>query len=61
VPDNVIPTLKAALDKASTRHELEILKRTTHGYCFPERKDYNAEAAEHTWEKLFQLWGRNLG
>ena len=57
---NVIPDLKAALTKAGTRHVLETVPGTHHGYCFAARADYNAVAAEDTWTKLFALWDRNL-
>jgi len=60
VPDHVKPALKAALDKAGTRHELETIGGTHHGYCFAARADYNPAAAEATWQKLFALWDRNL-
>ena len=56
----VIPELKKTLDKAGVRHAIETLKGTHHGYCFAERKDYDAIAAEDTWTKLFALWDRNL-
>jgi carboxymethylenebutenolidase len=60
VPDNVIPDLTAALDKAGTRYAIETLPGTHHGFASPERKDYHHSAAEHTWTKLFELWDRNL-
>jgi len=60
VPDHVMPALKAALDKAGTKHTLEIIAGTHHGYCFAARADYNAVAAEATWQTLFALWDRNL-
>jgi len=60
VPANVAPDLQAALKKAGTKHVLETVPNTHHGYCFAARNDYNAVAAEATWEKLFALWQRNL-
>ena len=60
VPANVVPDLQAALKKAGTKHVLESVPNTHHGYCFAARNDYNAAAAEATWEKLFALWQRNL-
>lgn len=60
VPANVIPDLSAALKKAGTKHTLETVPNTHHGYCFAARNDYNAVAAEATWDKLFSLWQRNL-
>jgi carboxymethylenebutenolidase len=60
VPENVIPTLKTALAKAGTRHELAVFPGTHHGFCFPERAVYDTLAAEETWTKIFSLWARNL-
>ncbi|MGH8712564.1 MAG: dienelactone hydrolase family protein [Casimicrobiaceae bacterium] len=60
VPANVVPDLQAALAKAGTRHVLETIPGTHHGYCFAARNDYNPAAAEATWAKLFDLWDRNL-
>ena len=60
VPANVVPDLKAALDKSKVKHTLETVAGTHHGYCFAARNDYNAAAAEATWTKLFALWDRNL-
>jgi len=60
VPANVIPDLKTALAKAGTKHRLETVPGTHHGYCFTARNDYNPAAAEDNWTKLFDLWDRNL-
>jgi carboxymethylenebutenolidase len=60
VPEHVAPKLKAALEKAGTRHVLETIPGTHHGYLFAARADYNPVAAEATWAKLFDLWDRNL-
>ncbi|HEY2816610.1 MAG TPA: dienelactone hydrolase family protein [Casimicrobiaceae bacterium] len=60
VPANVVPELKAALEKAGTRHRLETFAGTHHGFCFADRADYNAVAAEGAWARIFDLWERNL-
>lgn len=60
VPDHVIPALKEALAAAGTRHLLEQLPGTNHGFQFAERPAYAPEAAEHAWEQIFALWQRNL-
>ena len=60
VPANVVPELKAALAKAGTKHVLETIPGTHHGYCFAARNDYHPAAAEQAWTKLFDLWERNL-
>ncbi len=60
VPDHVIPDLRAALETAGTKHNLEVFPDTEHGFCFAERPAYAPEAAEQAWARLFDLWGRNL-
>ncbi|MCA8930068.1 MAG: dienelactone hydrolase family protein [Alphaproteobacteria bacterium] len=60
VPENVIPTLTAALEQAGTRHLLEQLPGTQHGFQFSERPAYAPEASEHAWNQIFRLWERNL-
>ena len=60
VPPNVVPELKAALEKAGTQHRLETFAGAHHGFCFADRADYNAIAAEATWARIFDLWERNL-
>jgi carboxymethylenebutenolidase len=60
VPDNVIPILKAALDKAGVKYRIETLPDTRHGFCFPERPVYAPQASELVWGRLFELWNRNL-
>jgi carboxymethylenebutenolidase len=60
VPAKEVEALTAALKKAGTKHELETLSGTQHGFCFAERMAYHPEASEHTWTKIFDLWDRNL-
>ena len=60
VPEDVIPTLTAALEKAGVKHRIKVFPATQHGYCFPERQVYAPAAAEQTWTMLFDLWDRNL-
>jgi carboxymethylenebutenolidase len=60
VPDNVIPDLTAALDKAGANYTLEVPPGTLHGFMFAERQAYAPVASEEAWTKLFDLWDRNL-
>ena len=57
---DVIPALQRVLAQSKTRHVVETVPHTHHGYCFAARADYNPVAAEATWTKLFDLWYRNL-
>ena len=60
VPENVIPTLQAALEKSGVKHRIKILPGTQHGFQFPERAAYAAAQSEQAWTMLFDLWDRNL-
>jgi carboxymethylenebutenolidase len=60
VPATVPPRLDAALKKAGTRYRMETYEGAHHGFCFANRPDYNAAAAEKCWATLFDLWDRNL-
>ena len=60
VPDQVIADLKVALAKHGVKHTLEVVPGTQHGYQFAERAVYAPVQAEAAWDKLFDLWDRNL-
>jgi carboxymethylenebutenolidase len=60
VAEGTIPTLTDALKTAKTKHTLEILPGTQHGYQFPEREVYDTDAAENSWAKIFDMWARTL-
>lgn len=61
VPDNVVPDLTAALDKHGVAHTIETYPGTEHGFAFPQRPVYHEPSAEATWEKIFDLYARQLG
>ena len=60
VPDYVIPTLQAELDKHGTNYVLEIHPGTEHGFCFPERDVYDEAAAEKVYAHFMDMCRRNL-
>jgi carboxymethylenebutenolidase len=60
VAPETIPTLTDALKAAGTRHTIEVLPGTKHGYQFPEREVYDPEAAEASWAKIFAMWDEVL-
>lgn len=60
VPDNVIPALKDALKENSVTYQLDIYPSTHHGFCFPERPHYHEASAEIVWEKVFEMYTRQL-
>ena len=60
VPDDVIPTLRPALEAAGVKSAVDIYPGTHHGFAFPERAVYDHHAAEDSWGKIFAMWSRRL-
>jgi len=60
VPDYVIPTLRAELDRHGTNHVLEVHPGTEHGFCFPERDIYDLAAAEKVHAHFMDMCQRHL-
>ena len=60
VPPGVAPALGKALEEAGTRYRMETYQGAHHGFCFANRPDYDASAAERCWDTLFDFWARNL-
>ncbi|WP_439814679.1 dienelactone hydrolase family protein [Zavarzinia sp. CC-PAN008] len=50
-----------ALKQAGVKAEVELYRGVEHGFAFPQRPAYDKPAAERHWERLFALFGRNLG
>lgn len=60
VEDFVIPDLTKALDDAAVKYTIETHAETEHGFCFKQRPAYHESAAELVWQRLFDLYQRNL-
>ncbi len=59
-PPADIAALEAALRAAGTTHRIEWYPGVEHGFVFPQRPCYDRPAAERHWERLFDLFDRNL-
>ena len=57
-PDMQIIT--AALDAAKVNYTMDIFTGVDHGYAFVERAMYDADAAETSWGKIFDMYERCL-
>jgi carboxymethylenebutenolidase len=56
-----IATLEKALTEGGTPHRIEWYPKAEHGFVFPLRAGiYDKPSAERHWERLFDLFGRNL-
>ncbi|MBJ7410447.1 MAG: dienelactone hydrolase family protein [Phenylobacterium sp.] len=60
-PLEMVEALDASLKSAGANAEVEIYPGVHHGFAFPQRPVYDKPAAERHWERLFALFGRNLG
>lgn len=59
-PPEMIEEFEAALAASGTAGEVEWNPGTHHGYAFAERPQYDREASERHWERLHDLFRRNL-
>ncbi|MGI9324760.1 MAG: dienelactone hydrolase family protein [Pseudomonadales bacterium] len=60
VEDFVIPTLVDTLQEHGIDYRLEEHEGTEHGFCFPARPGYDAQASERVWKTLFDMFERQL-
>lgn len=59
-PLRMVAELQELFDAAGTKGEIEIHPGVRHGFAFPEREIYDKPAAERHWERLIDLYQRNL-
>ena len=59
-PPDYIETFTKSLDSAGVNYTMDLFEGVDHGYQFVERPAYDADAAEKSWQKMFDLFGRNL-
>ncbi len=61
VEDFVVPEMRTALD-ANTQltYMLETHPDTEHGFCFPQRPQYQRDAAERVWQTMIEMYNRVL-
>lgn len=59
-PLPMVAELQELFNAAGTNGEIEIHPGVHHGFAFPERSIYDKPAAERHWERLFDLYRRNL-
>lgn len=59
-PPADIAALEAALKEAGVPHRIEWYPGAEHGFVFPQRPAYQRAGAERHWERLFDLFRRNL-
>ena len=60
-PREAVDELRRTLTGSGANAEVEFYPGVEHGFVFPQRPAYDKPAAERHWERLFSLFGRNLG
>lgn len=60
VPDELVGEIGEAFQAAGVDHRVEVYPGTEHGFAFPERAVYVKHAAERHWERMLDLFERNL-
>lgn len=60
-PLPMVDELRSFFEASGVSGELEMYPEVHHGFAFPQRWCYDLPAAERHWERLFSLYGRNLG
>ncbi len=59
-PPDKAAALEQYLAGAGISHRVELYPGAEHGFAFPQRHCYDKAAAERHWERLFDLFRRNL-
>ncbi len=59
-PPEVVAEFEAALEASDSRGRVEWFPGTEHGFAYAERPQYVREASETHWERLHDLFDRNL-
>jgi carboxymethylenebutenolidase len=52
--------LESALQSAGVKHTVEVYPNVKHGFAVTDHPAFDRDAAERHWEKIFQLFERNL-
>ncbi len=61
VEDFVIPDITPLLEQNSNLDaHVETHAETEHGFCFPQRPQYKADAAERVWQSMVEMYRRSL-
>jgi carboxymethylenebutenolidase len=59
-PNEMVTALGEFLNAGGIKARIEVYRQTHHGFAFPGRRSYDRASAERHWERLFDIWRRNL-
>ena len=60
-PPEMIDAFAAALEASTSTGQVEWYPGTEHGFAYAERPQYDRAASERHWERMHNLFARNLG
>lgn len=60
VPAGTLDHLQRIIDEAGINARIEIYPEAEHGFAFPTRRLFHKASSEQHWERLFEMFQRNL-
>jgi carboxymethylenebutenolidase len=60
VPPGMLEAVQRIIDDTKINARIETYQEAHHGFAFPNRRAYDKRSAERHWERLFDMWRRNL-
>lgn len=60
VTGDTLDQLRALIERTGINARVEMYPESEHGFAFPKRRVYHKASAERHWERLFDLFRRNL-
>ena len=61
IPDNEVQTIRQALEKAGTNHDVVVYPGASHGFFCDQRDSYLESAAGDAWNRVKSLFSQELG
>ncbi len=59
-PPETVEQIRAGLEQCAVRSLVEVHPGTEHGYAFPGRVVYHKEASELSWQRIFDMYKRQI-
>ncbi len=60
ISQDALNSIQAQIDRYKINARIEMYPEAHHGFAFPQRRVYHKPSSERHWERLFELFGRNL-
>ena len=60
ISNQTLGIIEGLMKQFGTRGSIEYYPESEHGFAFPQRRAFHKASAERHWERLFELFARNL-